>query len=139
MNILAIDTNIIISALIKDGLIRKILTSLKLNFLFPEWGIEEIYYYKNEIMSKANLNEEEFDTLLLRILKYVKLVPTKMVEKFKNEADSLIGKVHINDAIFLATALTFNCPIWSDDKHFKKQDRIKAWNTQELLSFLNSI
>jgi predicted nucleic acid-binding protein len=136
MNIIAIDTNIIISPLIKEGLIRRILTSLKLNFLFPEWGIEEIYFYKSEIMNKANINEEEFDILSLRILKYVRLVPTKMVDSFKEEADNLIGKIHINDVIFLATALAFNCPIWSDDKHFKKQKIVRIYNTKELLYLL---
>jgi predicted nucleic acid-binding protein len=87
-------------------------------------------------MNKANINEEEFDILSLRILKYVRLVPTKMVDSFKEEADNLIGKIHINDVIFLATALAFNCPIWSDDKHFKKQKIVRIYNTKELLYLL---
>ena len=40
-----------------------------------------------------------------------------------------IGNVDIDDVPFIATSLAFdNCPIWSDDKHFKGQDRIKIYS-----------
>jgi predicted nucleic acid-binding protein len=39
--------------------------------------------------------------------------------------------------LFFATPLAFNCcPIWSDDKELKKQDRIKIFSTDEIVKLL---
>jgi predicted nucleic acid-binding protein len=136
MSTLVIDTNILISALIKDSTSRSILTNLKINFIFPQWGIEEIYLYKYSIMKKAGLTEKEFDILLLRMLKYVRLIPADIFAKFKQEADRIIEKIDKNDSAFIATALAFNCPIWSEDRHFKRQNKIKVITTKDMISYL---
>jgi predicted nucleic acid-binding protein len=134
MNTLVVDTNILISALIKDSTSRRILTDFKINFIFPEWGLEEIYFYKKMIMNKARLNEKEFDILLLRLLKYVRLIPIEIIAKFGQEADKIIGKIDPNDAIFIATALAFNCPILSEDKHFRAQNKVRILTIKEILN-----
>jgi len=136
MNTLAVDTNIIIAALIKNGIIRKILTDFKINFLFPDYGIGEIYKYKEEIKTKANMNEKEFNILLLRILKYIKLVPLDIIAKHKEESDNIMKNIDKDDSVFIATALAFNCSIWSEDNHFKKQNKIKVITTKDLLKIL---
>jgi len=133
MNTLVIDTNILISALIKEGLIREILTNLKLNFIFPELSLEDIYFYKTDIMRKAKINEKQFYTLLLRLLKYVKIIPLDIINSFREEAHEIMGKIDKEDTIFIATALAFNCPIWSDDKHFQKQNKIKILTTKDII------
>lgn len=138
MNILAIDTNILISALIKEGKIREILENFDINLVFPEYGIEEIYSYKEEILSKAKIDKKEFDVLLLRLLRYVRLIPLDLILPFREEADRIIGHIDKEDAVFIATALAFNCPIWSDDKHFKKQSKIRVYNTKEMLYLLEN-
>jgi len=135
LNTLVIDTNILISALIKDSITRKILVNYKMNFLFPEYGLEEIYFYKGDIIKKSNISEEEFDKLLLRILKYVRLIPISMINKFKKQADNIIGHIDKKDTVFIATALAFKCPVWSDDKHFKKQKKIKTITTKDMLNY----
>ena len=84
MHTLIIDSNILISALIKKGPTRKILINFNRNFLFPEQGLEEIYFYKSEIIRKAKINEKEFDVLLLRLLKYIKLIPMDIFINFKD-------------------------------------------------------
>ena len=137
MKNLVIDTNILISALIKQGTTREILTSLRINFICPESSLKSVYFYKNDIMSKARINEKEFHILLFRLIKYVRLIPLEFLKNFKQEADEIIGKIDKEDTIFIATALAFNCPIWSNDKHFKKQDKIKTITTKDLLKILN--
>jgi len=136
MNTLITDANILIAALIKDGTVRNILKNINLNFIFPEYGISEIYKYKSEIMKKAGISEKEFNISLLRLLKYVKLIPLDIIVPFREEADEIIGKIDIKDTVFIATALAFNCPIWSDDKHFKMQDKIRIFNTREIIEYL---
>lgn len=128
-----IDTNVLISALIKKGLTREILTDFNINFIFPEQGLEEIYFYKSEIIRKAKINEREFDVLLLRLLKYIRLIPTEIFVGFREEANKIMNKIDKDDVIFIACALAFDCSIWSDDKHFKKQKEIKVFTTKDIL------
>lgn len=134
MNTLSVDTNVLIAALIKDGIVRKIITSSNINFIFPEYGVEEIYRYKEEIKKKSGLTEKEFNTLILRILKHVRLIPLNLIIDFKDEADKIMSNIHKDDSVFIALALAFDCPIWSDDKHFKKQNRIKIFTTKEMIN-----
>jgi len=132
MNIV-VDTNILFSAIIKDGLIREKLLDLNNNYLIPEFLFEEIYNHKKELIKKAKLFEKELDTLLLRLTKYIRIVPTEMIIKYKKEANKIMRNIDPNDSIFIATALSFNCPVWSDDRHLKKQKRIKVYNTKEFI------
>ncbi|MFA4953101.1 MAG: PIN domain-containing protein [Candidatus Pacearchaeota archaeon] len=133
MNTLVIDSNIIISALIKEGITRNILTNLNMNFLFPEFGLEEIYSNKLEIIKKAGITSRQFDVLLLRLLKYIRLIPLDFIVNYKEEADKIMNEIHKEDSVFIATALAFKCPIWSDDKHFKKQKEIKIFTTKDTI------
>jgi predicted nucleic acid-binding protein len=121
-----------ISALIKNGLTREILTDFNMNFIFPEQGLGEIYFYKSEIIRKAKINERKFDVLLLRLLKYIRLIPTEIFIDFREEADKIMSKIDRDDVVFIACALAFNCSIWSDDKHFKKQKEIKVFTTKDI-------
>ena len=132
MRTLIIDTNVMISALIKNGLTREILTDFNMNFIFPEQGLGEIYFYKSEIIRKAKINERKFDVLLLRLLKYIRLIPTEIFIDFREEADKIMSKIDRDDVVFIACALAFNCSIWSDDKHFKKQKEIKVFTTKDI-------
>jgi len=58
-------------------------------------------------------------------LKYVRIIPTDVVVDYKKQAYEIIGYIDEDDVIFIATALAFNCPIWSEDKHFQKQNIVK--------------
>ena len=133
MPTILIDSNIIISALIKDGLTRNILTNFNVNFTFPQNGIQEIYSYKTEIMKKANLTENEFNILLMRILKYIRIIPLDIIFKFKEDAPKIMEHIDKDDVIFIAAALALKCSIWSEDKHFKKQKAIKILTTKDIL------
>jgi len=138
MNILVIDANILISALIKEGLTREILTNLRINFICPENALKSIYSYKKVIIRKAKIDEKTFNIILLRLLKYVNLIPLDIINAFREEADRIIGRIDKEDTIFIATALAFNCPVWSDDKHFKQQQIVKVLTTKDMMELLNN-
>lgn len=57
---------------------------------------------------------------------------------FAGEAKQLLGE-HLKDIPYFALALYLNCGIWSNEKRFKKQSRIKAVSTADLISFLSGI
>lgn len=131
---LVIDTNAIISALIKDGLSRKVITSFYFEFITPSFSLSEILKYEEEICKKAGINNIEFSHLLERIFRHIQVIPSNFYEKNLNTCKDLIED--IKDVPFLALAYTFNCPIWSDDKHFKKQKRIKVLTTKDILKII---
>ena len=129
-----VDTNIIISALIKDAKTREIITTARTKFLFPETIFQEIRKHKKEILDKSGLNEQEFDELLRLLLKYMNIVPTEQIKSFRGKALEIMKDIDINDTLFIATALAFeNSVIWSDDKALKKQTAIKILNTNEMI------
>ena len=135
---LVIDTNVVISALVRDGFSRKIILYENIELVSPEFSLKEIYKYKELILEKSGLTEEEFKNLLFAILSKIKIIPKSKYESFINKADELIGKIDPKDIPFLALALSFqNDGIWSDDAHFKKQNKIKAWTTKEIISIIS--
>ena len=52
-------------------------------------------------------------------------------------ARRVMAKIDIDDAQFVAAALTLDCPIWSDDKHFQRQKAVKVFTTKDLLELYN--
>ncbi|MEK6926353.1 MAG: PIN domain-containing protein [Nanoarchaeota archaeon] len=132
MNIV-VDTNIFISALIKDGVTRNLIVHSKYGLLFPELEFDEILEYEEEILKKSGLSHEEFEELLFDLLNYVKIIKTEQVIDYKDKATEIMGSIDEDDVIFIATALAFNCPVWSDDSHFKMQKKIKVIATRDML------
>ena len=39
------------------------------------------------------------------------------------------------DTSYFALALKLNCPIWSNDKKLKEQNKIKIYSTEEIVKF----
>ena len=128
-----LDTNIFISALIKDSLTRKLLLEYEGHFLFPEYIFLEIEKHHSEILEKTGLTKEELSKLMNTLLKKVLIVPTKALEPYKREAISIMKDIDINDALFIACALAYkNSIIWSDDRKLKSQNIIMILNTKEI-------
>lgn len=102
----------------------------------PAYILSEIDKYKDEILQKANINEKQFYFLLSSLFKYIQVINPIYYNSYLNEADKIIGNIHKTDIPFIATALAFNCPVWSDDKHFKKQKRVKVLTNKDVLELL---
>jgi predicted nucleic acid-binding protein len=134
---LVIDSNCIIASLIKDGLSRRIILSPAIQFIAPEYTLEEISNYKKIICKKAKINYNEFDILLNLIFEHITISPKEDYESFFNYAKTLIED--IDDAPFIALCLSFKADgIWSDDTHFKTQKEIVIYRTKELaLAFMS--
>mgnify|MGYP001603034803 CR=1 FL=1 len=132
MNIV-IDTNVFISALMKEGITRDLIVNSQDNLLTPEFGFSEIKKYKQEILEKSGLTDNEFEELLIDLLRYVKIVGTEDIFHCKKQADEIMKDIDPDDVIFIATALACNALIWSDDEHFQKQNTIKVLKTKDLV------
>ncbi|MBN2331140.1 MAG: PIN domain-containing protein [Candidatus Aenigmarchaeota archaeon] len=135
--IIVIDTNVLISAMIKDSLTRRIILGSGLNFCYPEISLHELRKYEKMIIGKSGLEKREFDDLLERMLEYIVLIPTEVIKEHLERAKSIMLKIYPKDVVFIATALAFdNSMIWSDDKDFNKQDTIKIIKTNQFAEWL---
>jgi len=130
---IVLDANVFVSALLRDSETRRILISSDEVFLFPEIILEEIEMNRSELLKKSGRSDEEFNGLIKRLLKYVVTVPSDILLPYREEAYAIIGNVDVKDVPYVAAALAFkDSAIWSNDKHFEKQDRIKVVKTREM-------
>ena len=130
---IVIDTNIIISALIKDSITRKIIIESGLQFAYPEISLHEILKHRNYISKKSGYSKVKFETILNKLLDYINLVPLKLVKIKLDRAKKIMKNIDINDTIFLATALALgNASIWSDDTDFDGQKLVKVIKTKDI-------
>ncbi|MBS3114944.1 PIN domain-containing protein [Candidatus Woesearchaeota archaeon] len=128
------DVNVILSALIRDSTTRKIILNSEFDFYFPEPSLHKIRKYKNYILEKSGLTEAEYDKLMATLFKYVKLVPTEEIEKNWDEAKKIMEHIDPEDVVFIATALSIDdSVIWSDDRHFEKQDKARVLKTEDMI------
>lgn len=78
------------------------------------------------------MNEGDFDALLLLLQKHIRLVPKAKYNEKMALAEDILKDIDITDSPFLALALALNCSIWSNDGHFKQQDKVEVHTTKEL-------
>ena len=68
------------------------------------------------------------------LFKYIRLVPTEEIEKNWNEAKKIMEHIDKEDVVFIAAALSFtDSIIWSDDRHFGKQGKVKVLKTEDMV------
>jgi len=129
-----LDSNIIISALIKDSKTREIIAKTDQKFLIPEIVIDEIRKYKGLIIEKSKMSEEDYTAVLKKLLSYIEVIPNEVTEQNLEKAIKIMADIDIKDVIFIAAALSYpDSKIWSDDKHFERQNEIKILKTKEMV------
>ena len=133
MNIV-LDTNILISAIIKEGATRNLIINSEQNFLLPEFEFLEIKNHKQEIIEKSGLSDQEFEDILLNLLKYIKIIWTEEIVNYREQAANIMGNIDKDDTIFIATAFAYDAVIWSDDKHFQQQNIVKILTTKDMFN-----
>ncbi len=134
---LVIDANILIAALLKDSKMRELIVNSSNKLLVPEVHFQEIEEHKEELLEKSGLSKEDFDILLAKLSEYFTIVKSETVLYCLKEAEELIGKIDKDDVLIIAASLAHDsCPIWSDDKHFKQQKKIKIWKTEDIIRII---
>lgn len=128
------DTNIILKALIKNSKVRAILLSPNHQFYIPEYAVEEVEKHLPLLIEKTGLSEEDIKLALSIILTNIQVIPSENILAKWNEAEEIMKSIDKGDVPFIAAALSIPCDdIWSDDKDFKRQRRLKVWSTREMM------
>lgn len=132
---IVIDANIIISSFIKQGKSAELLINPSLELYAPEFIMEEIMKYREEILNKTHRTLESFSLILSDMLSIVNIIRKEELEEYLEEAIKISPDE--KDSTYFALALKLNCPILSNDKKLKEQDRIKVYNIQEIINKLS--
>ena len=133
---LIVDSNRIVAALIKDSYSRKILLHGNLELLTIQVSEKDIEKYKQGILKKAKLTEYQFKVIYEKLQEKFTLLDDGIIETKMKEAKKIMDSIDKDDTPFIAAALATKSDIWSDDKHFEKQDKIKILKTKELIKLL---
>ncbi|MEI8013936.1 MAG: PIN domain-containing protein [Nitrospira sp.] len=134
---LVLDTNILIAALIKDSITRRILLLPDLEFLLPAFALDELAKHRGKIVRAARLKGDELDLLLTLLLMSVTVVPFERITPYLPEADILIGAIDPDDVPFVALALAeAHDGIWSNDRAFERLPGIQCWTTTRIKTHL---
>ncbi|MBS3169201.1 hypothetical protein J4210_01850 [Candidatus Woesearchaeota archaeon] len=133
--IIITDVNILLSALIRDSTTREIIVKSGQDFCFPEISFHKIRKYKELILTKSGISESEFLIILNTLFRFIRLIPTEELTAYWNEAKRIMGHIDPEDVPFIAAALSQeHSIIWSDDKHFAKQDKVIILKTKDIVT-----
>lgn len=136
-----VDTNVLISALINpDSIVWEVIGVEELDFLVPGLAVDEIEAHKGLIEDKLASQErkEEYEYLISEIFRPVVIVPSSVYEKNVKQAYEIMKSVDEKDTEFLALALTYDIPIWSDNGDFQEQDEAEVYTTEQIVEELFS-
>lgn len=129
-----VDSNIIIAALIRDSITRKLIIDLSPDLYFPKAMLDEIKKYKSMIMEKTGLSEDSYILLFEKLFKYIRIVPDEHLVANKLPAQKIMGEIDPKDSLLIACAFSFEeSVIWSNDPHLKKQKKIETYTTEEII------
>ena len=132
---IVLDTNAIIASIIKDSSSRETILNPEFDFFARDFSFDEIKKHKNEISAKAGI--EDIDILLSVLFERIRVIPLNEYKKHIEEAVKIIGKADISDAPFIACALALKAEgIWTEDRHFLIQNKIKIFKTKDLLELI---
>ena len=74
--------------------------------------------------------------LFYLLQKHTKIVKQEVYQPKMQLAEQTMKEIDVTDSPFLALALALDIPIWTNDGHFKRQNLIDVYTTNELLELL---
>ena len=137
---LVVDANIIFSAILKNGLTRKLLLDDRLTLYAPFFLKEEIIKYKRYLSRKRKITESEFLQVIeeLLVLANIEFVDLRKLSSYINVARRISPDP--KDALYVALAIFEACPIWSNDKSLREtQDLVQVISTTEIYKTIQSL
>ena len=133
---IVLDNNSLFSIMNPKSTSAYLFSSIRAEFIAPEFIKSEFAKYKELCLQKSKLSEQEFDMRQTEVEESIKFINFSEYADFLERAICLISDP--NDVDFLALALAKNASIWSNDPHLKEQSLVKVYSTKELLEmFLN--
>lgn len=137
---IVVDANVLISAMVRDSATRKLILLLPVDFFTPEFVFEEVVKNMALICRKNSLSKDDNLKILKILSRYVHSVEFAYYADRTKEADKIIGRIDEKDSPSIALALAIDADgIWTDDKHFQKQGKVRIFTTEEIVQIFKSM
>jgi len=130
-----VDANVLFSFFWKDSFTKRLLMGKYFELCAPEFSLEEIDKYRDEIMRKAKIGLDEFVEMRRELILYVDFFPLNSYGKFLKRAIEICPDR--DDVDYFALALKLGVGIWSNDKLLKGQEAVKVLNTMDVLGLMD--
>ncbi|MFA6049052.1 MAG: PIN domain-containing protein [Candidatus Micrarchaeia archaeon] len=127
---LVADANVLFSALLRKGMTRRLWFHPEARLYAPEFLMQEAAGHQSELLKKYAGTREEVLRMLGLLARQVELVPDSKLLPYLPAATALSSDS--KDWLYLACALHVDAAIWTHDKEFQRQKRVKIKTTQEL-------
>ena len=133
---LIVDANILFSALIRDGITRKLICNPSLSLYAPSTIMEEFLEHIEELKEKT---EGDINTITDKVEELINLnihkVPENSFLGFISQATNISPDP--DDVAYIALALKLKCAIWSNDRRLREnQTSIKIYTTKDILDMI---
>ncbi|MCF7798457.1 hypothetical protein K9M74_00990 [Candidatus Woesearchaeota archaeon] len=134
-----LDTNILLSALIRNAATRKVLIESGWKFFYPEIALHEIRKYEELVIKKSGMSPNDYTKLIQILLTYITLIPDNIIIiKHLQEAKQVRASIDPDDVVFIAAGLgTRNSIIWTDDTDFKQQNNVRSLTSPQIITLFN--
>jgi len=131
-----VDTNVILSALLTEGITKVVLTAHKDVFMTPKWCLDELWKHR-EVWNKNYQSDNDLKNMVSRLKRYVEVIDENRYKSKLNEAERLI--TDSDDAPLIALALSVeNEGIWTyNTKHFNKDSIQKSKKSKSKICAMN--
>ncbi len=130
--IIIVDTNIIISACLnKQTDLFSLLKSNKhkMDFVLPEYALEEINNHKVRICYKSKIDLNLFNENLFDLIRFMNLLSYQELNKeIIIQAQELTADIDKKDTIFIAFSLALDSILWTSDLKLFKGLKRKSFN-----------
>ncbi len=74
------------------------------------------------------------------LLKFIRIIPDEELLEYWDESKQIMEHIDPEDVTFIAAALSQeNAVIWSDDRHFEKQDKVITLKKKDLVNLFENI
>ena len=127
---IVVDANVVIAALVRPSITREILLYPYIDYYSPDFLLEEIDDHDKEISAKVG---KGYKSAMKLIMKKLIIVPDYFYENNLQGAHKIMGRIDKDDVQYIALAMSLDADgIWSYDKHFEYQYRVKIFSTSDL-------
>jgi predicted nucleic acid-binding protein len=125
------------AALIKNASSRYVLFFPNFEFFAPDFLLDELEKYREEIHEKTKLSQDQFDKIFNDAISKVHLVPIFSYQEEIQEAEGIMSHIDNKDVPFIAVGLSLKIKeIWTEDKHFSNQKIMKVYSTHDLIQLI---
>ena len=130
-----VDSNVLFTFFWKNSAAKELFLNQDLELFAPEFALQEIDKYHDEIMRKAKLSPNEFNKQKHELSIYIEFIPLKEYSSFFRHASEITPDK--DDVDFVALSLKLVCPIWSNDLVLKNQKQFKVLTTKEVIEMFD--